>query len=256
MDVNNGMNPFVTRISGNAWLVPISAMMAVLGFLIALAWVTNENRSARIASFDPDQQSRIRVGALDLQEEYQMLAGEVKQLREENTRYQTAMAQQGGQSKLLNESLQEMKKLAGLTEVEGPGVTVILRDATQQAAQVIDNLNIHDVDVLRVVNELWNAGAEAIAVNGNRVVAGTSFRCVGAVILVNNIQIAPPVVVEAIGDPQTLSGALNLRGGVIEEIRQTGGEQMVTIRSVTKMRLPAYSGATTRRFAKDPKEPK
>lgn len=247
------MNPFTTRVSANSWLVPISAMMVVLGFLLTLAWVTNDTRSARIAALDPDQQSRIRTGSIDLQEDYQKLAQEVTRLREENTKYQTAMAQETGQSKLLNESLQDMKLFAGLTDVEGPGVTVILKDAKGPAGDVLDAQNIHDLDVLRVVNELWNAGAEAIAVNNHRVVAGTSFRCVGAVILVNNIQIATPVVIQAIGDAETLMGALGLRGGILDEIRQSGGNDMVTLTNEKKMRLPAYSGPSAKRFSTVPK---
>lgn len=250
------MNPFATRITANSWLLPLSGMTLLLGLLFSLAWVTNDVRSTRIARADPDLQSRLRGGTLDLQEEQQKLLIEVKKLRSENTRLQNAMAKETDQAKVLNESLQDNKSVAGLTEVEGPGVVVTLRDSPTDLGSVpTEALIVHDIDVLRIVNELWNSGAEAIAINGKRVVTGTSVRCVGSVILVDSAKLAPPVVIRAIGDPQTILGAMNLPGGVVQEIRKTD-ERMVEISARQYLRLPAFAGPTTKQFAKIPKDTK
>jgi uncharacterized protein YlxW (UPF0749 family) len=99
------------------------------------------------------------------------------------------------------------------------------------------------------VNELWNAGAEAVSVNGIRIGARSNFRCVGSVILVNNTQISSPIKIRAIGDPETLYGAMNLRLGVLDEIRSTGGESMVQLEKVDKHRLPSYTGSTASKFS-------
>lgn len=237
------MNPFVLRITHNVWLIPVSAMMAVMGFLLTLAWVTTDVRTSRIESADPDLAARLKAGAIDLLE-YQKLSAEVQKLRAENTQFQNAIAEKSDQGRLLNESLQEAKLLAGVTEVEGPGITIKLRDSEKVADAPTEAGIIHDVDVLRVVNELWAAGAEAIAVNGHRVVSSTSFRCVGPVILVDRVPIASPVVIQAIGDPAALEGAMKLPGGVVSEIRGAG-DDMVTITNEKSMRLPAYSGSTS-----------
>src|SRR6185503_2536301 len=111
-------------------------------------------------------------------------------------------------------------------------------------------------DVLKVVNELWAAGAEAIAVNKHRIVGNSSFRCVGPVIHVDNVPISSPVRIQAIGDSDTLAGAMSLPLGVIAEIRQTGDASMATVEKVQKFTLPAYSGPTTRRLAMPVKEKK
>ncbi len=248
------MNPFATRIQHNPVIWSFSAMLAVLGFLGSLAWLTNRER---INTFDPDQATRIRSGTLDVQAEYQKLSSEVTKLREETTKFQNAAANESGQAKLLNKSLQDAKKLAGLTELEGPGISITLRDNLKGKSDspIIDTV-VHDTDVLRVVNELWNAGSEAISVNGHRVVTGTNFRCVGSVMLVNNIQCASPITIQALGDPKTLMGAMNLPGGIIYEIKDSGGAGMVQIDSIKKMRLPAYAGSTTYKFAVVPKDAK
>lgn len=248
-------NPFAKPLSQTAWLVPLSAMMVAVGFLIPLAWVTPEVRSSRIATADPDLAQRMSVGAIDLNE-FEKVQSEVAKLREENTRLQNAIAKQSDQGRVLNQSLQESKMLAGLTEVIGSGITLTLKDNDKPIDAPPEALIVHDVDVLRVVNELFAAGAEAIAVNGHRVVSGTSFRCVGPVILVDSVPIASPVVIKAIGDPETLVGAMNLRGGVLEEIRQSGGADMVTMTVEKSQKLPAFAGSTTFRYAKPSKDAK
>ena len=172
------------------------------------------------------------------------------------------MSQGNKETELLNANLQDTNVMAGLTEVVGPGILVTLRDRPRAKidAPSLHNMDpeaeiIHDYDVLRTVNELWNAGAEAIAINGNRVVSRTSIRCVGTVIHVNDQPVAPPITIEAIGDPKTLLGAMNMRGNALEELRQVD-DAMASVEPAKLMKLPAYSGPQTRRWAKLPEEAK
>jgi uncharacterized protein YlxW (UPF0749 family) len=250
------MNPFVSRINRGSWEIPVSSLCLVLGVMISLAWITEQNRSSRLANLDPDQGTRVKTGDADIQAEYAKLAHEVSHLRGENTRLQNAMADESKQGKVLNQSLQEVKLFAGLTEVEGPGVTLTLRDSTKPVtnASPLDRI-IHDVDVLKVVNELWASGAEAVSVNNHRVSGSTSFRCVGPTICVDGAKIASPVVIRAIGDPDTLEGALNLPGGVLEELKQLDPD-MIQIERVKKHHFPAYTGSTARSMLSVPKESK
>jgi len=239
------LNPFNTVTRQN-WVLPVSILSMVLGFMMTAAWVTKESRS-RLNYASGTQQDRVGSGTIDFQEKYDQLSDEVSKLRAEKTKLERALGDQGSSSKALNEALQEMKMQAALSDVEGPGVTVTLKDSAKGGGFEVDQA-IHDFDLLRVVNELWNAGAEAIAVNGHRMAIGVSIRCVGSVIMVDNIRIAPPVVIRAIGDPQTLNGALNLPGGVLSEIRSSD-PTMATIELVRKMRLQAYNGSTAHKYA-------
>jgi len=232
-------------------------MCLILGFMISLAWVTNENRRDRIPFTSADQAGRINEQSVDL-EAFQQLSSEVTKLREEKTKLENAIAQKDTGSKTLNESLQEAKIFAGLTDVQGPGVMVTLRDSTKGTGEmggqvgVLPDSIIHDTDVLQVVNELIASGAEAVSVNDHRIAGRASFRCVGTTILVNDVKIASPVVVRAIGDAETLMGAMNMPGGVLAQIRQMD-PSMVQLDKIKKMSLPAYVGTTTNKFAKVPK---
>lgn len=249
------VNPFASRRAENKWVLPISVMALMTGFMISLAWIRNDNRTTRLTYLTPMQRARFSEGNLDLAKDNERLRFEMSKIREENTKLQNAVAQNSNASQSLNKSLQDLKIFAALTELEGPGVAISLRDSrpSDQAASMIQI--IHDTDVLRVVNELWNAGAEGITVNDLRVGPTTNFRCVGTTILVDATKIATPVVVRAVGDAKTLFGGMNLPGGVLDEIRMTD-PKMVEIEIVDKMRLSAYTGTTNFKVAKVPEAKK
>lgn len=251
------MNPFATRMHGNFWVIPITGLSLVLGFMVVQASITAKTRSSRLGLLGASQNIRVGIGPIDLQDQYVQLSEEVKSLRAENDKLQKALGDRNSSTKVLNEGLEQAKAFAGLTDMQGPGLKVTLSDSQKSTAGGIfgNDSIIHDVDVLKVVNELFAAGAEAIEVSGHRIVTTSSIRCVGPVIHVDGIPVASPVVIRAIGDPGTLEGGLNLPNGVLFEIRQTDPD-MVQIEQVKDMRIGAYGGSTDRRFAKPPEDKK
>ena len=255
------MNPFVSRINKQSWVLPVSSMCLVLGFMICMAWVTQSTRTSRQSYLPLDQKQRVSDLNGD-QEAVQKMSTEIAKLQTEKTRLEKALSTHDGESKVLNDSLQELKVFAGMTPVVGPGVVVTLRDSPKYAGTGMDHnlgvspdATIHDVDALKVVNELIAAGAEAVSVNNHRIAGNSSLRCVGNTILVNDVKIASPVVIRAVGDPNTIMGAMNMPGGVLAEIRQTD-PNMVQIEAVKSQELPEYLGNTSRKYAKPPKETK
>jgi|GEM_PF-6956059 len=103
---------------------------------------------------------------------------------------------------------QDAKAMAGLTSIEGPGVVISLHDSpksTNAAPSVQTEYVVHDGDIRDIVNELWSAGAKAISVNGERIVANSSIRCIGRDIMVNFVRVSHPYVIQAVGDPRALA---------------------------------------------------
>ncbi|MFZ4508706.1 MAG: DUF881 domain-containing protein [Fimbriimonas sp.] len=233
-------------------------MCLLLGFMVSLARVTDTTRNTRSGFLQGDQRERVNRSLVDV-EEFERLSEEVARLRAEKTKLENAVASQSGQASLLNSGLQELKIFANLTEAEGPGIVVTLQDSPQAIKAGMESklpggdATVHDTDVLRVVNELYISGAEAISVNGRRLGFGSNFRCVGPVIHVDSVPTASPVVIRAIGDPATLSGGLNIPLGVLAEIRASD-PAMVQVEMVKKMRIPAYAGVTKRKYAVVPKD--
>lgn len=263
------MNPFASRVTNNqTWILPVSALSLVLGFMIVMV---SRGTQSRVALLDPEQQHRLAAlqPGSDAQQQQQISqkGAEINNLRDQVTKLQNTLAQaqeKSNAAKVLNDNLQDVKFFAGLTEVEGPGVLVTLSDGysaddsskpqSTTPGQVDNNpltteLIIHDQDILRVVNELYAAGAEAVSINNLRMVSTSSVRCVGNTVLIDGVRIASPIKIRAIGDSDTLLGALRMPGGIVEELRSVN-PKMITLEAVKNMTLPAYSGSTSRRYAK------
>lgn len=154
-----------------------------------------------------------------------------------------------GVNEALKAEVDKLELIAGLTEVEGPGVMVAMRDST--AANVSGDEQdyiIHDNDLLSVINDLRDAGAEAISLNGERLLATSEVRCAGAVVIVNGKRYAAPFVMNAIGDSATLYNALTMRNGVVDVLGQWKIEVKVT--PSEKLTVPKYSGVTDFQYAK------
>jgi len=134
----------------------------------------------------------------------QALQAVVKAGEDETARRSTAAQEVKAQ-------LDEQKAFAGLTALHGPGLTVLLHDGTDPNSPSDQSLGwtIHYQDLQDIVNLLWASGAEAIAVNGQRIVPSTAFHYAGVNILVNNAsRLSPPYTVIALGDPPALANGI------------------------------------------------
>ena len=129
--------------------------------------------------------------------------------------------------------LRRTRTAAGIDPMTGSGVTVRMYDSDTRYGN--ENI-VHDYDVRDVINELFAAGAAGIAVNNERLIATSSIRCAGPVILVNQKPIAVnPVIIEAVGAPEVLASSLDL---IAAEYHMTGVKLEVEIEE--KITLPAY----------------
>ncbi|MHB1652455.1 MAG: DUF881 domain-containing protein [Desulfitobacteriaceae bacterium] len=153
----------------------------------------------------PPQQEVTLPSLIQIEQENQQLATDNDKLRQELAKY----AQGTSAATLAMQQLQDMKMSAGLVAVSGPGVRITLDDALSKGAnEDPQNYVIHEAYIRLLVNILWNGGAEAIAVNGQRVMSYTEVFCSGAYIQINGTRQMPSYVVEAIGDVRDLQSAL------------------------------------------------
>lgn len=158
--------------------------------------------------------------------------------------------QLGHETGTAHNDVETLRYAAGLTAVKGKGVTVTIEDS-RTPVKTGENANlylIHDEDMLKVINELRAAGAEAISINDQRLVGTTEIRCVGPTVVVNRKSFAPPFVIRAIGDPNSLNGALTMRGGIGETLKYWG--IIMTIKKEDTLVVPAYNGTFTEEFGK------
>jgi uncharacterized protein YlxW (UPF0749 family) len=178
---------------------------------------------------------------------------QIRQLQDKLTKYENAAASEQALLKVMNDELQSYKMSLGLTGVKGPGIVLTIDDSPLRLGDgknpELGQLSlVHSSDLLEAANELWAAGAEAIAIGGQRLTARSSIRCVGPVIHINGIAVPAPYTVSAIGDPKVLTSALNLRDGLLDTMRLLNFK--VKLVQQEEIILPALTVQLRMEFAK------
>lgn len=245
------------------WLLTISVVCLVMGALLA---VQVRSKSPNEGGIVPSRLTgNTRGGAFgelsqllgSSQKQVKDQLAEIESLRKQLGEYEKAALKQKDLTQPLAKQLINDKLALGLSAVAGPGVALELDDsklATDAAAagskdiKVFNAFLVHDTDLVQIVNEIWAAGAEAVAVNGQRIVAGTAIRCAGPTIHVNSVPIAAPFQITALGDPRTLANALKMPNGVLEQL--SGVQIRVRLEEKPRLELPAIATAKQFRYAK------
>ena len=141
----------------------------------------------------------------------------------------------------MKQEIEELSAISGTKDLVGEGVTVTLDDGILTDGSLRTDALVHDSDVLTVVNELKAAGAEAISVNGQRIISTSAIRCVGPVIQVNYQKVAAPFVIKAIGNAQYLESAMNIKNGVADTLKDLG--VVVNVTREKSLLIEKFSGS-------------
>lgn len=193
-----------------------------------------------------------------LEERKESLMENLRSLEEVISTYEKAAAEKSYDGEKKQEELIRSRILAGAIDVEGPGVEIVLNDRKRESILTKDPgmLNyyiVHDSDLLNVVNELRAAGAEAIAINGVRILATSRISCGGPTINVGKEQrFAPPFTIHAIGDPEELAAYFQREDSIYHSLTFWGLE--FSIKKKDKIVIPRYIGGDLFKHAKPIKE--
>ncbi|MDR7439785.1 MAG: DUF881 domain-containing protein [Armatimonadota bacterium] len=224
--------------------------MTFLSLLLMGFLAVAQLRSGRKVSEAPEVRTRnLYALAIMLRREREVrgrLEAEVAQLRAQLEQYERAQAEGQSIAASLRAQVEQLRLALGLVRVTGPGVVV--RISAPKTPPQQGPVLVQYQDLVAIANELWAAGAEAMAVNGQRITATSGFSQVGGTILVNLQRLSPPYEIAAIGDPATLEGALAIRGGLVEGLRGLGLEIRVERRE--QLELPPYGGSFEFRHAR------
>lgn len=238
------------RRSGDAraWPLSLAAALVVVGFVVVVQWNSSVPREELTSS----PQHALAREVVALEREQSVLRAEIAEAEDQVRRFQQET--EGSQAALdeLNTRLDDTRVAAGLTEVSGPGVIVEIADSKRVVPAGDNPANyIVLVDDLRdVVTALWASGAEAITINGERLVATSSIYGVGSSVLVNTAFLQPPFRIEAIGPSDMHDRFVNhpaFLGRVARRI-EVYGLEFATATS-DSLRLPGYLGTTRLRWA-------
>jgi uncharacterized protein YlxW (UPF0749 family) len=232
-----------------SWQITLGAALLGLGFLIA-AQLAAEGPRVR---YTTQERSPLVETATQLQQRQEELKARILELR--SSIQSTEQAGEGSAElvRQLNDELQDARIAAGLIPLTGTGIVLQLEDSVEPVGPGADQADylVGARDVRSVVEELWAAGAEAIAVNGERITPTTAIIDVGPSILVNAAYLAGPYQVTAIG-PDDLYPRLGGSPGFVDLIRTRaqGFGIQVSVAEPESVDIPAFAGTVTLRYAR------
>jgi uncharacterized protein YlxW (UPF0749 family) len=184
----------------------------LVGIFVA-AFIVNKtlNPTTFLSYKDYEQKS---LDADQLKVEVKGINKEINRLDNKLSTYDNSDNRKETITDTLRKELDDLKITYGAEAVEGPGIILTINDRHKK--QYLNSNDIlfsttHDEDLYLVVKDLRDAGAEAISINGKRIIESTAITCEGPVIMINGQYIVPPFVISAIGDTEALNYALTTK---------------------------------------------
>ncbi len=235
------------RRSRRGWHLAVLVVSVACGFFFVSAHVSSAGLDLRPAGGDISTVLSDRARSVEQRQE---LAAELQKDVDQLTR-------QVSSTRGLDEAraqVEELEPRSGFSPVVGPGIQITLTDAPRDVevpAGLDPNfLVVHQQDIQAFVNALWAGGAEAITLQGQRLISTTGIKCVGNTVVLDGVPYSPPYVIEAVGEPWELTAALDDSAEVATyrdwADRYDLGYERKVIREV---HAPAYQGSLNLRYA-------
>ncbi len=197
-------------------------------------------------------ENELRAEVLRYKERYDNIYRELEKSEKELEKERQSSTENNSELEEKETQIKQGNKMIGASDVTGPGVIITLNDSKLDASKVLNSsdLLIHDGDILSIINELKNAGAEAISINDQRLVPTSSIVCGGNIIEINGEKTGAPFIIKAIGLPELLSG-LSRPGGYLQILKDATIE--VDLKTSNKITIPKYSGVIAYKYMKNSK---
>lgn len=212
--------------------ITLGIMCLILTCGIAIQIRTMNSASSTASRTLADNELRDNV--LKWKEKYDNLSEELKKAEKNLEEVRQVATQNDTSSSAKEEELKKNNTLLGLTNVTGSGIVIELEDGKlDNSILTMDNPSsvlIHNDDLISLLNELRNAGAEAVEINGQRVVNSSAITCEGNIIKINGEKIGSPFTIKAIGSQALLYGQITREGSYLNLMADRG----VNVKSVSQ----------------------
>lgn len=228
--------------------------VVVVGLLFSTAVIKQRRDEPLADRHRQDLIAQVEAGT----QETDRLQRRLAVLRRQTAQARAARLDRSREGRQTRERLEDLALLAGDTPVTGPGLRITVDDAASGASAgavgdgaaadegtAADGTQVLDRDLQQLVNALWAAGADAIAVDGQRLTSMTAIRAAGDAILVDYRPVSPPYVVSAVGDPETLEVRFaDSRAGRLFRTLESAFGVRFDVEREDRMRLPGASSLT------------
>ena len=239
------------EIKQKSYRVLIALVTIILTASITLQIRTMKKASSEISfAFVNDE---LKDTLLSWREKYQEAERNLENSNKELAEARKNAASRTHETEEIAAKLKINNMLLGLTDVTGNGIQIKVEDS--KVTLITEDINmylVHDADLREILNELSNAGAEAVEINGERIIGTTCITCAGNIISINGTRISSPFIIKAIGNQETLYGAITRPGGYIQLMQnQTIPTE---VKKMQNMGINKYSGVLKSDYMETVKE--
>jgi uncharacterized protein YlxW (UPF0749 family) len=237
------------RLSAWGALVPVVALAA--GLLFATSGRTAQGTDLRAGDITKLSQLIAQRNAAIARQE-----GQLADVQRQVQRLTSQAASRDGAVAAVEATGNAGALSAALVPLQGPGVVITLNDAPSRPDGRLpvnarpDDLVIHQSDVQAVVNAVWAAAADGVAIMNQRLIATSAVRCVGNTLLLQGRTYSPPFVITAIADPAAVRAQLaaSRQVAVLQQAVSAFGLTF-DVQAVRQVSLPAYTGSLDLQYA-------
>lgn len=201
--------------------------------------------------------NELRDNVLRWKEKYDNLSENLKKAEKKLEEVRQDATQNDTTASAKEEELRKNNTLLGITNVVGPGIMIEIEDGKLESSIFsMDNVSdvlVHNDDLVSLVNELKNTGAEAIEINGQRIVDTSSITCEGNIIKINGEKIGSPFIIKAIGSQALLYGSITREGSYLDLMKERG----VSVKNVSQedeVHIQKYSGTVNYKYMQSAKQ--
>lgn len=203
---------------------------------------TIESATKSIGSTIRDN-SGLKDELLSLQGRYEQLYSQLEEKEKKLEEVRLSAVTNNGTDTQNEAEIKNNQMLLGLTEVSGQGIIITLdenREVNPEEVVDISGYLVHEEDLLYIVNELFNSGADAISINDQRIVNTTAIQCDGNIIRINGEMVGVPITIKAVGFPKRMEYALARPGGYLQMMANDG--VVVYTEPTENVTIPKYNG--------------
>jgi uncharacterized protein YlxW (UPF0749 family) len=233
----------------------VGIVYVVLGLVLALQFRSVQYDYLEGAA--SAQKAQELVGKVKkMREEKEQLLNEVNILESKIKSIEEAESKDNVLVRNISAELNKYKMISGLNSVKGPGVVITIDDPPKDPELPSDiSVIMYNYDLLlSLINRLNEAGAEAISINDQRIISRTEITLAGSNVNINSVPTAPPFTIKAIGNADTLESALNVRFGIIDQMKSERYNLQVTVKKQNEVMIPRYNEVIKFRYAKPTEE--
>ena len=235
----------------------VAITLGIMCFMLTIA-ISVQLKTMNSANSTVSQsltENSLRDEVLKWKEKYDNIYMQLGQAENKLEEVRNVATQDSTSSTAKQEELKNNNIILGLTDVTGPGIEIVLKDNNNISSELLstqildmNKLVVHNSDLIAIVNILKHANAEAISINGQRIISTSAITCEGSVIKINGEKITSPFTINAIGPTDLFYGSLIMPGGYIYYMEEDG--IIVEKKKMDNISIEKYNGVINSKYIK------